>query len=285
MDASHPIHALLKERILILDGAMGTMIQMRGFTEADFRGERFKDHPVDIKNNNEALLFTQPDAIEEIHFEYLEAGADIIETNTFNANAVSMADFQMEPLVYEMNVVAAHIARRAVKRALERDPYRPRFVAGAIGPMNRTLSIADDPNDPGKRKVTFDQVMNAYLEQVKGLMDGGVDILLPETTFDPLNLKAALFAIQKYFDEGGRRVPVMASLFMLIDGRTLTGQTLEACWNAISHAPLLSFGLNCSLGPKEMRPYVEELSALCPIYTSAYPNAGMPNPLLPTNYS
>jgi len=284
MENSHPIVSLLKERILIIDGAMGTMVQRYKLQEADFRGERFRDHPVDLLNNNEALIYAQPHIIEEIHSAYLEAGANIIETNTFNATRISLAEYGLSDLAYEMNVEATKIARRAVDKALAQDPSVPRFVAGSLGPMNRTLSIATDPEDPGKRLVTFDEVMEAYFEQVQGLMDGGADLLLAETTFDTLNLKAALFAIQKYFDEGGRRVPVMASLFMVQGGRTLSGQTLEAFWNSVSHAPLLSVGLNCAFGPDLMRPYIEELSGTAPIFVSAYPNAGLPDPLSPTGF-
>ena len=283
----HPIVDLLGQRILIIDGAMGTMIQRHHFGEADYRGERFASHPVDLKNNNEALMLVRPDVIEDIHVSYLQAGADIIETNTFNANRVSMADFGMEDLVYEMNVVAAKIARDAVTKFQSADSAikrEPRFVAGALGPMNQALSLAVDVNDPSKRGVTFDQVMTAYYEQVCGLMDGGVDLLLAETTFDTLNLKAALFAIQKYFDETGKVVPVMASLFLDLSGRTMSGQTVEGFWNSISHAPLLSVGLNCAFGPDQMRPFIEELAGLAPVYVSAYPNAGLPNPLAETGY-
>lgn len=279
---SHPIIDLLDKRILIIDGAMGTMIQRHKFEERDYRGERFSAHPIDLKNNNESLMLVRPDVIQEIHSLYLDAGADIIETNTFNANSISMADFGMEDLVYEMNVTAAQIARRAAD--LASTPERPRFVVGALGPMTRALSLAVDVNDPGKRSVTFDQVMTAYYEQVCGLMDGGVDLLLAETTFDTLNLKAALFAVQKYFDETCKRVPLMASLFLDLSGRTMSGQTVEAFWNSISHAPLLSVGLNCAFGPEQMRPFIEELSGLAPVYLSSYPNAGLPNPLSETGY-
>ncbi len=284
MFESHPIVELLEKRILTIDGAMGTMIQRHGFQESDYRGDRFRDHPTDLKNNNESLMLVRPDVIQEIHSLYLDAGADIVETNTFNANAISMADFGMEELVYEMNVSAAQIARRAVDQSLSTTLDRPRFVAGALGPMTRALSLAVDVNDPGKRSVTFDQVMLAYYEQVRGLMDGGVDLLLAETTFDTLNLKAALFAIQQYFEDTGKRVPIMASLFLDLSGRTMSGQTVEAFWNSISHVPLLSVGLNCAFGPLQMRPFIEELSSLAPVYVSAYPNAGLPNPLAETGY-
>ncbi len=261
------------------------MIQRHHFEEKDYRGDRFTQHPVDLKNNNEALMLVRPDVIEEIHRKYLLAGADIIETNTFNANAISMADFGMEHLVREMNVEAVRIARRAVDNvSAEQGTGRPRFIAGALGPMNRALSLAVDVNDPGKRSVTFNEVMLAYYEQVQALMEAGVDLLLAETTFDTLNLKAALFAIQKYFDETNTSVPVMTSLFLDLSGRTMSGQTVEAFWNSISHAPLLSVGLNCAFGPEQMRPFIEELSGLAPVYISAYPNAGLPNPLADTGY-
>ncbi len=284
MENNHPIVSLLKERILIIDGAMGTVVQQYKLEEADYRGERFRDHAIDLKNNNEVLNFARPDVIEEIHTAYLEAGADIIETNTFGATRIGLAEYGLSDLAYEMNVEATKIARRAVDRIQAADGSRLRFVAGSLGPMNRTLSIATDVNDPGKRFVTFDQVMESYLEQVRGLIDGGSDLLLAETTFDTMNLKAALFAIQKFFDEGGRRVPVMASLFLDQGGRTMSGQTLEGFWNSISHAPLLSVGLNCAFGPDLMRPYIEELSGMAPIYVSAYPNAGLPDPLSPTGF-
>ncbi|MCW3052591.1 MAG: hypothetical protein JWN14_1761, partial [Chthonomonadales bacterium] len=283
MESNHPIVSLLKERILIIDGAMGTMVQQYKLQEADYRGERFKNHPIDLKNNNEALNFVRPDIIEAIHTEYLEAGADIIETNTFSATRIGMAEFDLSDLAYEINIEATKIARRAVDKMMAKDPSRPRFVAGSLGPMNRTLSVGTDVNDPGKRSVTFDQVMESYYEQVSALIEAGSDLLLAETTFDTLNLKAALFAIQKFFDEGGRRVPVMASLFMMGD-RTMSGQNLEGFWNSISHAPLLSVGLNCAYGPDLMRPHIEELSGMAPIFVSAYPNAGLPDALSATGF-
>jgi 5-methyltetrahydrofolate--homocysteine methyltransferase len=271
---------LLRERILILDGAMGTMIQRYGLQEIDYRGERFTHHPVDLKNNNEALTLVRPDIIEQIHREYLDAGADLIETNTFNAQAISMADFDMTApaLIREMNVQAAQIALKAANDFTQRDPSRPRYVAGALGPMNRTLSLSPDVNDPGFRAVTFDQVMQAYYEQARALVEGGVDVLLPETTFDTLNLKAALFGIQKLFAEGGRRVPVLASVTITDQsGRTLSGQTVEAFWASIHRAPLISMGINCALGPDEMRPYIEAMANTTQTYVSCYPNAGLPN--------
>ncbi len=281
----HPIELLLRERILILDGAMGTMIQTYRLGEADYRGAQFAAHPRDLKGNNDLLVLTRPEVIEEIHTGYLEAGADIIETNTFNANSISLADYGLEHIVYDLNVAAARVARAAVSTVMKANPARKRFVAGAIGPMSKTLSISRDVNDPALRDVTFDQVTAAYYEQVRGLMDGGVDLLLAETTFDTLNLKAALFAIDKYFEDSGKRVPVMASGTITdLSGRTLTGQTVEAFWISISHAPLLSVGLNCALGPREMRPYIEELSRIAPVFVSCYPNAGLPDPLSATGF-
>ncbi len=275
-----PIVELLEQRILVLDGAMGTMIQRHRLQEEDYRGERFRDHPVELKNNNEVLNLTRPEIILDIHRQYLEAGADIIETNTFNAQAISMADFDMSDpvLIREINLAAARLARQAAEEFMRRDPSRPRYVAGALGPMNRTLSLSPDVNDPGYRAVTFDQVMQAYYDQAKALIEGGVDLLLPETTFDTLNLKAALFAIQKLFAEGVRRVPVMASVTITDQsGRTLSGQTVEAFWASIHRAPLISMGINCALGPDEMRPYIEAMAKTTQTYVSCYPNAGLPN--------
>ena len=277
-DRTAELRDLLKKRILIIDGAMGTMIQRYGLEEDAFRGDRFSGHACDLKGNNDLLSITQPHVIEEIHRQYLEAGADIIETNTFSAQAISMADYGFQSFVYEMNVASAQIARRAADAIATAD--RPRFVAGALGPTNRTASLSPDVNNPGYRAVTFDDLVAAYHEQVRGLVDGGVDLLLAETTFDTLNLKAALFAIEKYFEETGVRLPVMASITITdASGRTLSGQTVEACWNSISHAPLLSVGINCALGAQEMRPYVEELSSIAPVFTTCYPNAGLPNEL------
>ncbi|HLA79961.1 MAG TPA: methionine synthase [Vicinamibacteria bacterium] len=280
------IEALLEERILVLDGAMGTLIQRHQLQEADFRGERFRDHPIDLKNCNEVLSLVRPDIIEGIHAAYLDAGADMVETNTFNGTSVSLADYRLEDLVYELNLVSARIARKAADQASRRDPSRPRLVAGALGPTPRTASMSRDVNDPGARAVSFDELRDAYREQARGLLDGGVDALLCETTFDTLNLKAALFAIQGLFDQGARRVPLMASVTFTQPGnqRMLTGQTVEALWNSISHAPLLSVGINCALGPKEMRPFIEELSGIAPVFVTCYPNAGLPDPLLPTGF-
>ncbi|MDQ6799794.1 MAG: methionine synthase [Acidobacteriota bacterium] len=268
----------LRRRILIIDGAMGTMIQRYKLDEAAYRGAQFANHGRDLKGAADVLNLTQPHIIEEIHRAYLEAGADIIETNTFNAQAISMADYGLESNVYDMNLAAAQIARIAADAFSTEE--RPRFVAGSLGPTNRTSSLSPDVNNPAFRAVSFDELVDAYYEQVRGLVDGGVDILLPETTFDTLNLKAALFAIQKFFDERGVRIPVMASLTITdASGRTLSGQTVEAAWNSISHAPLLSVGINCALGAKEMRPYIEELAGIAPIFISCYPNAGLPNAL------
>ena len=278
---------LLKQRILIMDGAMGTMIQGYGLDEDEYRGSSQRDanathclgdHGQELKGNNDLLSLTRPQVIEEIHREFLAAGADIIETNTFNAQAVSQADYGTESLVYEMNVESARIARRAAAEFTEREPDQPRFVAGSIGPMNRTLSISPDVDDPARRAVTFDEVRDAYKEQTRGLLDGGVDVLLPETTFDTLNLKAAIVAIEELFAERGQRVPVMLSLTITDkSGRTLSGQTLDAAWISVAHAQPLSVGLNCALGAHEMRPYVEELAGIAPVFVSCYPNAGLPN--------
>ncbi|HEX8172310.1 MAG TPA: methionine synthase [Thermoanaerobaculia bacterium] len=277
-DRTEELRTLLTRRILVLDGAMGTMIQRYQLSEEDFRGERFAAHPRDLKGANDLLNLTRPQVIEEIHRAYLEAGADIIETNTFNAQAISMSDYGLEAEVYEINKAAAEIARRACDTLST--PERPRFVAGSLGPTNRTASLSPDVNNPAIRTVTFDELVDAYYEQTRGLVDGGADILMPETTFDTLNLKAALFAIEKYFHDTGVRLPVIASITITdASGRTLSGQTVEACWNSIRHAPLLAVGINCALGAEDMRPHVEELSSLAPLFLSCYPNAGLPNAL------
>ena len=270
------IRELLKHRILVIDGAMGTMIQRYKLTEADYRGERFKDWPSDLKGNNDLLCLTQPSIILEIHKQYLEAGADIIETNTFNSQRISLADYGMESLAYEINFAAAKIAKEATK---EIGSGEQKFVAGAIGPLNKTLSLSPDVNNPGYRALTFDEAVTAYYEQVTGLVDGGVDLLLIETIFDTLNAKAAIFAIKKYFRETGQpELPVMISGTITdASGRTLSGQTLEAFYTSVLHAKPLSIGLNCALGAREMRPHIEELSTLATCFTSAYPNAGLPN--------
>ena len=275
---------LLRERIVILDGAMGTMIQTYRLEEADYRGERFQDWPRDVKGNNDLLSLTRPLVIQEIHRQYLQAGADIIETNTFNSTRISMADYGMESLAQELNVGGARNARAAADAVMAAEPGRVCFVAGALGPTNKTASISGDVNNPAARGVTYDQLVEAYYEQARGLLEGGADVLLVETVFDSLNSKAALFAIAKLFDQVPR-VPVMLSFTITdLSGRTLSGQTVEAYWNSVSHFPLLSIGINCALGPKEMRPFIEELSGLAPIYLSAYPNAGLPNPMLPTGF-
>ncbi|RMH20253.1 MAG: methionine synthase [Acidobacteria bacterium] len=272
------LRRLLRQRILIMDGAMGTMIQGYGLSEEDYRGQRFREHPGQLKGNNDLLSLTQPAVIEEIHRAFLDAGADLIETNTFNAQAISQADYGMADLVYEMNLAAARIARRAADDASRRDPSKPRFVAGSIGPTNRTLSISPDVEDPGKRALTFDQLKAAYKEQARGLVDGGVDVLLPETTFDTLNLKAAIVALEELFEERGERLPLMLSLTITDQsGRTLSGQTLDAAWVSIAHARPLTVGLNCALGARQMRPYVEELARIAPVFVHCYPNAGLPN--------
>ncbi len=268
----------LQKRILILDGAMGTMIQGYKLDEAGYRGEAFKNHPHDLKGNNDALSISQPDIIEEIHRKYLGAGADIIETNTFNSNVFSMADYHFEDKVYELNLASAKVARRAADAFRGKTPYKPRFVAGAIGPTNKTCSISPNVNDPSFRGATFDQVVAGYEEQIRGLVDGGVDVLLIETVFDTLNCKAAIYAAFEFFDKTGKKLPLMISGTITDrSGRTLSGQTAEAFWNSVSHAGLLSVGLNCALGAKEMRPYVEELSRLADCFVSCYPNAGLPN--------
>ena len=280
------LEELLRERIVILDGAMGTMIQRYKLDEAAFRGARFQQWKKDLKGHNDLLNITQPAIIEEIHRQYLEAGADIIETNTFNSQAVSLADYDMESLGYELAKAGAECARRAVQQVGLADPNRRCFVAGAIGPTTKTASVSTDTNDAAARATSYDALVQAYEEQVRGLLDGGADILLVETIFDTLNARAAFFAIQKHFDEGGRRVPVMASVTFIQAGsnRGFSGQTVEGFWNSISHVPLLSVGMNCALGPKEMRPLLEELAHIAPIYVSSHPNAGLPNPLLPTGF-
>lgn len=284
------IEDCLRERILIIDGAMGTMIQRFKLSEADYRGERFRDWPCDVKGNNDLLNLTRPDIITGIHKQYLEAGADIIETNTFSSTAIAMADYGMQSLAYELNVAAARCAREAIRQYTAEHPSphagepEPKWVAGAIGPLNKTLSLSPDVNNPGFRAVTFDEVVDAYYDQVRGLVDGGVDLLLIETIFDTLNAKAAIYAIKKYFRENplakgsGASLPIMISGTITdASGRTLSGQTLEAFYTSVMHANPLCIGLNCALGAKEMRPHIEELSQIASCYVSAYPNAGLPN--------
>ena len=277
--AFYTLRSLLASRILVIDGAMGTMIQKHRLDEQDYRGPRFAEHNQILKGNNDALVLSQPDLIKEIHRKFFEAGADIVETNTFNANAISQADYGMEGIIYEMNVAAARLARDVADEIAQKDEDKPRFVAGALGPTNKALSMSSDVNRPGFRDVTFQDVASAYYEQVVGLVDGGVDILLVETIFDTLNCKAALYAIQEYFNTHNRALPVMIS-GTIVDqsGRTLSGQTPEAFWISVSHMPhLLSVGLNCALGAAQMRPFIESLSRVVPIPTSLYPNAGLPN--------
>jgi 5-methyltetrahydrofolate--homocysteine methyltransferase len=280
------IEQLLRERIVIIDGAMGTMIQRLKLSEADFRGERFRDFAKDLKGNNDLLNITKPEVIEKIHRQYFEAGADIVETNTFNSQAVSLADYGMESLAYELAKAGAEVARRAAVSVMAEQPGRKCFVAGSIGPTTKTSSISTDVNNPAVRGVTYDELVAAYAEQIRGLLDGGADLLFVETIFDTLNSKAAFFAAEQVFAERKFRVPLMASVTYIQAGsnRGVTGQTVEAFWNSISHVPLISVGMNCALGPAEMRPLIQELSRLAPIRVSCHPNAGLPNPLLPTGF-
>jgi len=282
--ASLDLSKLLKERIVFLDGAMGTMIQQHKLEEEDFRGDRFQNHKSDLKGNNDLLSLTKPDIIEEIHYEYLLAGADIIETNTFSGTRIAQADYHLEDIVVDLNIESARLAKNACKR-VEKETGRKCFVAGAMGPTNRTASMSPDVNSPSFRAVTFDQLKENYYEQAKALIEGGADILLPETTFDTLNLKAALYAIADLKEELNQDIPVMISITITDQsGRTLSGQTVEATWNSIRHANPISIGINCALGAREMRPFMAELSRIAPVYTSCYPNAGLPNPLAPTGY-
>ena len=278
-DQAHErLRKALAERILVLDGAMGTMIQAADLDERAFRGELFTDHDVPLDGCNDLLCLTQPDVIEGIHTAFLEAGADILETNSFNATSISLADYRLQERVFDINLAAARLARRAADRSSDRTPDRPRFVAGSLGPTNRTASMSPDVNNPGFRAVTFDELVAAYSEQVAGLVEGGVDLLMPETTFDTLNLKACLFAIQHYAEQHGVSLPVAVSVTITDNsGRTLSGQTLDAFWHSIAHADLLSVGVNCAFGPAQMRPYVEELARIAPIPVSCHPNAGLPN--------
>ncbi|MEX2477531.1 MAG: homocysteine S-methyltransferase family protein [Gracilimonas sp.] len=272
------INEALQDRILILDGAMGTMIQRHTLTEDDFRGEQFKDHTDDLKGNNDLLSLSRPDLIQSIHEEYLAAGADIVETNTFSGTTIAQADYNLEHVVYELNRKSAEIAKRATDKFTKQNPDKPRFVAGSMGPTNKTASISPEVTDPGYRAVTFDELAEAYKEQARGLMDGGADLLLVETIFDTLNAKAALFAIQELFDECGEQIPIMVSGTITdASGRTLSGQTVEAFLISVSHAPILSVGFNCALGAKQLQPYLKNLSDRSPFYISAYPNAGLPN--------
>lgn len=272
------IETILKERILVLDGAMGTMIQRLEFTEEQFRADRFKDHPCPLGGNNDLLSITQADAIKNIHQQYLLAGADIIETNTFSSTSIAMADYQLEHLAYELNFESAKIAKQVAQKISTESPDKPRFVAGSIGPTNKTASMSPDVNDPGFRAVSFDELFDAYHEQVAGLVEGGADLLLVETVFDTLNAKAALFAIQQYFEEKKINLPIMVSGTITDkSGRTLSGQTVEAFAISVSHIPLLSIGFNCALGASQLIPYIKRLSKTIPFHTSVHPNAGLPN--------
>jgi len=278
MSTTHPIHDQLKKRILILDGAMGTMIQRYKLEEADYRGDRFKDWHKDLKGNNDLLQITRPDVIGTIHRQYFEAGADIVETNTFNCNAISMADYDMQALVRELNVEGAKLAKGIAEEFTANEPSKPRYVAGSIGPTNRSLGMSPDVNDPGFRAITWDQLVEAYEEQVDALMEGGVDLMLVETVFDTLNCKAALYAIENIYQKRGVRLPIMVSVTIIdLAGRNLSGQSTEAFWNSVSHADLLSVGVNCALGAELMRPYVQELAEKATVHVSCHPNAGLPN--------
>jgi len=268
----------IQKRILVLDGAMGTMLQRYNFSEEDFCGERFKDYTSPLKGNNDLLSITQPEAIAEIHQKYFEAGADIVETNTFSATSIAMADYNMEDFVYELNYESAKIAKQVANEFTKQNPEKPRYVAGSIGPTNKTASLSPDVNRPEYRAITFEQLRKAYKEQVEALIDGGVDVLLVETIFDTLNAKAALFAIEEVKDERAFEIPIMVSGTITdASGRTLSGQTVEAFLTSISHIPLLSVGLNCALGADQLKPYLERLSNQTEFYTSAHPNAGLPN--------
>ncbi|SVC21002.1 uncharacterized protein METZ01_LOCUS273856, partial [marine metagenome] len=269
---------ILKNRILVLDGAMGTMVQSYGLSESDFRGDRFENHPCDLKGNNDFLSLTRPDVVGEIHRAYLDAGADIIETNTFNATSISQADYQTEDLVYEINKAAAEIARNVADEFTEKTPEKPRFVCGALGPTNKTASMSPDVSNPGFRNISFDELSVAYYDQAKGLVDGGCDVLMVETVFDTLNCKAALFGIKSLFEDTGNEIPVMVSGTITdASGRLLSGQTVEAFWHSIRHMDLLAVGLNCALGAEQIRPYVDAFSQIADTNVLVYPNAGLPN--------
>jgi 5-methyltetrahydrofolate--homocysteine methyltransferase len=272
------IQTEIQKRILVLDGAMGTMLQAYNFTEEDFRGERFKDYPSSLKGNNDLLSITQPKAIAEIHAKYFEAGADIVETNTFSGTTIAMADYDMEELVYELNFESARIAKEVANEFTKQNPNKPRFVAGSIGPTNKTASLSPDVNKPEYRAITFNELRIAYKHQVEALLDGEVDLLLVETIFDTLNAKAALFAIDEVIEERNINIPIMVSGTITdASGRTLSGQTVEAFLTSISHIPLLSVGFNCALGAEQLQPYLQRLSRETSFYTSAHPNAGLPN--------
>jgi 5-methyltetrahydrofolate--homocysteine methyltransferase len=273
-----PLESLLASRILILDGAMGTMIQGYKLGEADYRGGRFKDWPTDLKGDNDLLVLTKPEVIREIHERYLDAGADILETNTFNGNRLSQADYGLQDYTAEMVTAAARLARDCADRWTAKDPAKPRFVAGVLGPTGKTASISPDVNDPGARNVTFDELVAVYMESTRALIAGGVDAILIETVFDTLNAKAAAFAVDRVFEEDGVRLPVMISGTITdASGRTLSGQTVEAFYNSLRHVRPLSIGLNCALGPDALRPHVEAMARVSEFYTSFHPNAGLPN--------
>lgn len=272
------IREILRERILVLDGAMGTMIQRHKLEEEDFRGERFRNHTHALKGNNDLLSLTRPDVIREIHSQYLEVGADILETNTFSSNFIAQADYDLQDACYDLNFSSAKLAREVADEFTAKDPSKPRFVAGAMGPTNKVASMSPDVNNPGYRAITFDELVRAFHEQAKGLLDGGVDVFLVETITDTLNAKAALFAIQNLFEETGKNIPIMISGTITdASGRTLSGQTTEAFLVSLSHVPLLSIGLNCALGASALRPYLQVLNQQAPFFVSAYPNAGLPN--------
>ena len=280
------ISDLLRKRILVLDGGMGTMVQQYKLGETDYRGHLCRDHSCDVKGNNDLLALTKPEVIREIHNGYLEAGADIIETNTFNATAIAMADYKLEHIVKTLNREAAKLARECCAEWTKKTPDKPRFVAGALGPTNRTASISPDVNDASKRNVTFDELVTAYVEQLEGLIEGGIDLVLVETIFDTLNAKAALFAYQSVFENDRDPPPLMISGTITdASGRTLSGQTVAAFWTSVKHAKPLSIGINCALGAVAMRPHIEELAKIAPeTFISVYPNAGLPNPLSETGY-
>ena len=275
---STSLEKAISERILVLDGAMGTMLQAYNFTEEDFRGERFKDFHLAVKGNNDLLSLTQPDAIAEVHRKYFEAGADIVETNTFSSTTIAMADYEMEDIVYDLNYESARIAKEVATTFTEKEPHKPRFVAGSLGPTNKTASMSPDVNDPGYRAVSFDELRIAYKQQVEALIDGGVDILMVETVFDTLNAKACLYAIEEVKDERNVDVPVMVSGTITdASGRTLSGQTAEAFLISIAHIPLLSVGFNCALGASQLQPHLEAIASKTEYGISAHPNAGLPN--------
>lgn len=272
------IREILRQRILVLDGAMGTMIQRYNLEEEDFRGEKFRNHTHPLKGNNDLLSITRPDVIREIHRQYLDVGADILETNTFSSNFIAQADYDLQNACYDLNFHSAKLAKEVADEFTAKDPSKPRFVAGAMGPTNKVASMSPDVNNPGYRAITFDELVRAFHEQAKGLLDGGVDVFLIETITDTLNAKAALFAIQDLFEETGKNIPIMISGTITdASGRTLSGQTTEAFLVSLSHVPLLSIGLNCALGASALRPYLQVLNQQAPFFVSAYPNAGLPN--------